>query len=69
MCYIIIGILSVALLLLFFILWIFVRQIQDICRQLSFLMEKDSNIRITSQLDYGGMGKLVDILKKIERNI
>ncbi|MBD5088895.1 MAG: HAMP domain-containing histidine kinase [Clostridiales bacterium] len=65
MCYIIIGILSVALLLLFFILWIFVRQIQDICRQLSFLMEKDSNIRITSQLDYGGMGKLVDILNKI----
>lgn len=65
MCYIIIGILSVALLLLFFILWIFVRQIQDICRQLSFLMEQDSNIRITSQLDYGGMGKLVDTLNKI----
>lgn len=63
--YIIIGILSGALLLLFLILWIFVRQIQDICRQLSFLIEQDSNIRITSQLDYGGMGKLVNILNKI----
>lgn len=63
--YIIIGILSGALLLLVLILWIFVRQIQDICRQLSFLMEQDSNIRISSQISCGGLGKLVDILNMI----
>lgn len=65
--YIIIGILSGFLLLLLLLLWIFVRQIKDICRQLSFLMEKDSNIRITSQVSHGGMGKLVVILNDIMR--
>lgn len=41
------------------------RQIQDICRQLLFSVEKDSNIRITSQVSWGEVGKLVDILNII----
>ena len=64
---IIAGILSGFLLVLLFILWIFVRQIKDICRQLSFLIEQDSNIRITSQISYGGIGKLVDILNVLTK--
>lgn len=63
--YIIIGILSGVLFLLLLILLIFVRQIQDICRQLLFFTKQDSNIRITSQISCGGVGKLVDILNMI----
>ncbi|MCI8407703.1 MAG: HAMP domain-containing histidine kinase [Lachnospiraceae bacterium] len=63
--YITIGILSGVILLLILILLIFVRQIQDICRQLLFFTKQDSNIRITSQISCGGVGKLVDILNMI----
>lgn len=63
--YIIIGILVGFLLLLLLILLIFVRQIKDICRQLSFLIEQDSNIRITSQIGGGEIGRLVNILNEI----
>lgn len=62
--YVIIGILSAGLLLLLWILWTFVRQIQDICRQLSFLTEQDSNMKITGQIRFGGIEKLVDILNE-----
>lgn len=62
--YVIIGILSAGLLLLLWILWTFVRQIQDICRQLSFLTEQDSNMKITGQIRFGGIEKMVDILNE-----
>lgn len=40
---IIIGILAVIIIIQAFIMWKYQRQIKDICRQLSFLMEHDSN--------------------------
>lgn len=51
------------------------RQVKDICRQLSFLIKNDSNMRITSEMDLGGLGllknslnDLLDIRRK-EKNV
>ena len=45
-------------------MWKYERQIKDICRQLSFLMEHDSNMRIHRELDRGAVGMLSDILNE-----
>lgn len=58
---------------LLLILWNYQWQIQDICRQIAFLKEKDSNMLISRQFDFGGIGMLCDqlndllLLRKEER--
>ena len=59
---IIIGILAVIIIIQAFIMWKYQRQIKDICRQLSFLMEHDSNKLIQREIDIGGIGELSDKL-------
>lgn len=41
------------------------RQIQDICRQLSFLEEQESNMLITTQTVWFGIGNLVERINQI----
>ena len=63
--YIVIGILAGIIILQAIILWKHVRQVKDICRQLSFQMKQDSNMLISRELDYGGIGGLVDLLNEL----
>ena len=58
--YIVIGILAGIIILQFIIMWKYQRQVKDICRQLSFLMEQDSNKLIQRDIDMGGIGELSD---------
>ena len=44
--------------------WKYQRQVKDICRQLSFLMKHDSNMLITREMDFGGIGELADVLNE-----
>lgn len=46
-------------------MWKYQRQIKDICRQLSFLMEHDSNKLIQREIDMGGIGELSDKLNEL----
>ena len=62
---IIIGILAVIIIIQAFIMWKYQRQIKDICRQLSFLMEHDSNKLIQREIDIGGIGELSDKLNEL----
>ena len=62
---IIIGILAVIIIIQAFIMWKYQRQIKDICRQLSFLMEHDSNKLIQRETDIGGIGELSDKLNEL----
>ena len=62
---IIIGILAVIIIIQAFIMWKYQRQIKDICRQLSFLMEHDSNMLIQREIDIGGIGQLADKLNEL----
>ena len=48
--YIMIGVLSVLILILIGILISYKRQVKDICRQLRFLQECDSNMLITTEM-------------------
>ncbi len=41
------------------------RQVQDICRQLRFLREKESNMQVTSNITWGHMGELTDLLNQL----
>lgn len=43
------------------------RQIQKICRQMSFLKKHDSNMMIHSELRSGGIGELADLLNDLLR--
>lgn len=63
--YVVIGILSVIILILILILWKYQRQVKDICRQLAFLKEHDSNMMITREIDAGGVGELADSLNEL----
>ena len=45
--------------------WKYQRQVKDICRQLSFLMEHDSNKLIQREIDMGGIGELSDKLNEL----
>lgn len=62
---IIIGILAVIIIIQAFIMWKYQRQIKNICRQLSFLMEHDSNKLIQREIDMGGIGELSDKLNEL----
>ena len=62
---IIIGILAVIIIIQAFIMWKYQRQIKDICRQLSFIMEHDSNKLIQREIDMGGIGELSDKLNEL----
>lgn len=59
---IVIGILTGIILILVVILWRYQRQVKDICRQLAFLKEHDSNMLFSRQIEFGGIGQLTDML-------
>ena len=63
--YIVIGILAAVIILQFIIMWKYQRQVKDICRQLSFLKEHESNMMIGSDFDSGGIRMLVDNLNEL----
>lgn len=63
--YIVIGILAAVIILQFIIMWKYQRQVKDICRQLSFLKEHESNMMIGSDFDAGGIRMLVDNLNEL----
>ncbi len=45
-------------------IWKYQRQVQDICRQLSFLNEHDSNMLITSEINHKSISNLVKVLNE-----
>lgn len=57
-----VGILSFIIVILVILLRNYQRQVENICRQLSFLMEHDSNMMLETQK--GTLGKLVDMLNE-----
>ena len=61
----IIGILAALVAVLLIILAVYKRQIRDICRQLAFLKEYDSNLLITRQMDAFGIRELTDELNEM----
>ena len=63
--YILIGILTGIILMETFLLWKYQRQVKDICRQLAFLLKNDSNMLISREIDFGGIGWLADILNEL----
>ena len=63
--YIVIGVLSIAILIFICILVNYKRQIKDICRQLRFLQECDSNMLITTEMKKGHIGELVELLNTL----
>lgn len=63
--YMVIGILAAVIILQFIIMWKYQRQVKDICRQLSFLKEHESNMMIGSDFDSGGIRMLVDNLNEL----
>lgn len=48
-----------------FLLWIYQRQIKDICRQLSFLGKHNSNMIISSEIKWGGIQDLITALNAL----
>lgn len=62
---ILVGVLSCIIVLLIIVLWKYQRQVKDICRQLAFLKEHDSNMIITREFDFGGIGHLADTLNDL----
>lgn len=63
--YIMIGVLSVLILILVGILISYKRQVKDICRQLRFLQECDSNMLITTEMKKGHIGELAELLNTL----
>lgn len=63
--YILTGILVGIILLQAFILWIYQRQVKDICRQLAFLIKNDSNMLVSREIDFLGIGWLADMLNEM----
>ena len=61
----IIAILAALVAVLFIILASYRRQIREICRQLAFLKEHDSNLLITRQMDSFGIRELTDELNEM----
>lgn len=61
----IIGILAALVAVLLIILAVYKRQIRDICRQLAFLKEYESNLLITRQMDAFGIRELTDELNEM----
>ncbi len=65
MIYIGIGILLCIVMVQTILLWNYERQVKDICRQLSFLMKKESNMLISKQINFGSIEELVDLLNEM----
>ena len=63
--YIMIGVLSVLILILICILISYKRQVKDICRQLRFLQECDSNLLITTEMKKGHIEELAELLNTL----
>lgn len=63
--YLIIGILILIIILQTIFLWNYQRQIKDICRQLSFLEKHDSNMILTSEINWGGIKQFVEALNSL----
>ena len=63
--YIMIGVLSVLILILIGILISYTRQVKDICRQLRFLQECDSNMLITTEMKKGHIEELAELLNTL----
>ena len=59
---ILICILTLLLILLVIAFWKYQRQVKDICRQLQFQEKHDSNMLISREIDFGGIGELTDTL-------
>lgn len=65
--YAIIGTLIFIIFILIGILWKYQRQMKDICRQLAFIKEHESNMMITRDISLGGIGELCDLLNELLR--
>ena len=63
--YIMIGVLSVLILILICILISYKRQVKDICRQLRFLQECDSNMLITTEMKKRHIEELAELLNTL----
>ena len=63
--YIMIGVLSVLILILIRILISYKLQVRDICRQLRFLQECDSNMLITTEMKKGHIEELAELLNTL----
>lgn len=63
--YIMIGVSSVLILILICILISYKRQVKDICRQLRFLQECDSNMLITTEMKKGHIEELAELLNTL----
>ena len=59
---ILIGSLILIILVLIGIIVFYQRQMKDICRQLAFLKEHESNLLITGQINSGSIGRITDEL-------
>ncbi len=62
---ILIALLIIVIFVLIGILFFYQRQIKDICRQLAFLKDHDSNLLITRQIEAGAIGTLSDTLNEM----
>ena len=63
--YILTGTLVGIILLQAFILWIYQRQVKDICRQLAFLIKNDSNMLVSREIGFWGIEWLADMLNEL----
>ena len=65
---ILVCILIAVIIIQWFILWKYQRQVRDICRQLSFLLKNDSNKLVTGNTGFGGLKELMEILNQLLLN-
>ena len=63
--YIIIAGLCGVVLILTVVFLKYQRQVKDICRQLYFLKENESNMLITKEINWGGIGELSSLLNSL----
>lgn len=63
--YVIVGILVGVIIVLVCILVSYMRQVKDICRQLRFLKEHESNMLITKEIKLGKIKELTDLLNEM----
>lgn len=61
----IVTILCVIIFILVVLLWYYQRQVKNICRQLAFLKEHESNMMISGETKAGGFGELTDRINEI----
>ena len=63
--YVIVGILVGVIITLICILGSYMRHVKDICRQLRFLREHESNMLITKEIKLGNIKELTDLLNEM----